>query len=281
MGGPSATWQQAVETQAAVAAKASSISLFFPAWNEEDYVERAVARAMDVLPKLTDEFEILIINDASTDRTLEICEALAAKNPHLRTLSHKVNLKLGGAIRTGLANSTKDIVVYSDIDLPFDLDEIGRALHLMSYLEADMICAFRFDRTSEGPKRIAYSFVYNLLIRNLFDVAIKDVNFSFKVIHRRVLEAIELKSEGSFIDAEMVVKAIRRGFRVFQMGVDYFPRTRGTSTLASPSVIAKMLRELVALYPETRQPPLAQNPVRLPPKVAALPSRRSRKVQNG
>jgi len=264
-----------------VAAKAYSISLFYPAWNEEDYVERAVARAMEVLPRLTDDFEILIINDASTDRTLEISQALAAKNSRIRVISHPVNLKLGGAIRTGLASSTKDIVVYSDIDLPFDLNEVVRALHLMSYLEADMICAFRFDRTSEGAKRIAYSFVYNLLIRNLFDIHIKDVNFSFKVIHRRVLEAIELKSEGSFIDAEMVVKAIRRGFRVFQMGVDYFPRTRGTSTLASPSVIAKMLKELVILYPETKRPPSPRTPVRLPPMVAAFPSRRSPKVQSG
>ena len=267
--------------KARVAARASSISLIFPAWNEEDYVERAVARATDVLTKLTDDFEILIINDASTDRTLEICEALAARSPRIRVISHQVNLKLGGAIRTGLANSTRDIVIYSDIDLPFDLQEIGRAVHLMSYLEADMICAFRFDRTSEGPKRIAYSFLYNMLIRNLFDVAIKDVNFSFKVIHRRVLEAIELKSEGSFIDAEMVVKAIRRGFRVFQMGVDYFPRTRGTSTLASPSVIAKILKELILLYPETKKPPTPQSPVRLPPKVATLTSRRSRRVQSG
>jgi hypothetical protein len=263
-----------------VTARASSITLLFPAWNEEDYVERAVARAMDVFPRLTDDFEILIINDASTDRTLEICESLAAKNRRIRVISHKVNLKLGGAIRTGLSNSTKDIVVYSDIDLPFDLNEVARALHLMSYLEADMICAFRFDRTSEGPKRIAYSFVYNLLIRNLFNVQIKDVNFSFKVIHRRVLEAIELKSQGSFIDAEMVVKAIQRGFRVFQMGVDYFPRTRGTSTLASPSVIAKMLKELLLLYPETRRPPVPQTPVRLPSKVSALPSRRA-KAQSG
>src|SRR4029079_10059399 len=122
----------------------------------------------------------------------------------------------------------------------------------MSYLEADMICAFRFDRTSEGAKRILYSFVYNSLIRNLFGVAVKDVNFSFKVVHRRVLEAIELKSQGSFIDAELVTKAIRKGFKRFQMGVDYFPRTRGISTLASPQVIAKMLMELKSLYAETR-----------------------------
>lgn len=247
-----------------------SISLFLPAWNEEDYVERAVTRALDVLPRLTDDFEIIVVNDASTDRTKEIAEGLASRIPQLRVITHETNLKLGGAMRTGMSASTKDIVVYSDIDLPWDLRELERALHLMDYLEADMICAFRFDRTSEGPKRIIYSFVYNMLIRSLFDINIKDVNFSFKVMHRRVLEAVELKALGSFIDAELVVKAIRKGFRVFQMGVDYFPRTRGVSTLASPSVIWKMVRELAQLYPETRVPSSPVKPVRLPPSVAPL-----------
>jgi glycosyltransferase involved in cell wall biosynthesis len=247
-----------------------SISLFFPAWNEEDYVERAVTRAMEVLPRLTDDFEIIIANDASTDRTREISEQLAARIPQLRVITHPVNLKLGGAMRTGLSASTKDIVVYSDVDLPWDMRELERALHLMEYLEADMICAFRFDRTSEGAKRIVYSFVYNLLIRSLFDVSIKDINFSFKVMHRRVLESMELKSQGSFIDAELVVKAIRKGFRVFQMGVDYFPRTRGVSTLASPSVIVKMVKELAALYPDVRSPAPPAHPVRQPPSVTPL-----------
>ena len=251
-----------------------SLSLFFPAWNEEDYVERAVSRALAVLPTLSDDFEIIVVNDASTDRTREIAEGLAARHPQVKVVSHEVNLKLGGAIKTGLAHSTKDIVVYSDIDLPFDLRELERALHLMSYLEADMLCAFRFDRTSEGPKRIAYSILYNLLIRNLFDVQIKDVNFSFKVMHRRVLEAVELKSQGSFVEAELVVKAIRRGFKVFQMGVDYFPRTRGISTLASPSVIVKIVKELVELYPETRSPKEPVHPVRRPAAVTPLRSPR-------
>lgn len=248
-----------------------SISLFFPAWNEEDYVERAVSRALAVLPRLSDDFEVIVVNDASTDRTREIAEAIAAKDKRVRVITHPVNLKLGGAMRTGFAASTKDVVIYSDMDLPFDLNELERALHLMTYLEADMICAFRFDRTSEGAKRILYSYVYNLLIRMAFDVQVKDVNFSFKVVHRRVLEAIELKSGGSFIDAELVVKAIRKGFKVFQMGVDYFPRTRGVSTLASPQVIGKMIRELASLYPDTKNPPAqTENPVRLPPQVKPL-----------
>ncbi len=248
-----------------------SLSLFFPAWNEEDYVERTVARAARVLERLSDDWEIIVVNDASTDRTKELAEGLAARDARVRVVSHEVNQKLGGSMKTGFTSSTKDVVIYSDMDLPFDLDQLERALHLMDYLEADMITAFRFDRTSEGPKRIVYSFVYNALIAALFDVHVKDINFSFKVVHRRVLEAIELKSQGSFIDAELVVKAIKRGFRVFQMGVDYFPRTRGVSTLASPSVIAGMLKELGSLYAEVARPRDPVRPVRLPPSVTPMP----------
>ncbi len=169
-------------------------------------------------------------------------------------MSHERNLKLGGALKTGFREAKKDIVVYSDVDLPFDLAEVRRAIHLMDYLEADLICGYRLDRTSEGPKRILYSYAYNFLIRGLFGVHVKDINFSFKVIRRDVLRTLTLRSEGSFIDAELVCKAIRKGYRAFQIGVDYFPRTRGTSTLASPQVIAKILKELVQLYGDVRRP---------------------------
>jgi glycosyltransferase involved in cell wall biosynthesis len=261
-------------------AQSPSISLVFPAWNEEDYAERAVSRALAVLPRVSEDFEIIVVDDASTDRTYEICQRLARRHGVVRVLHHEVNQKLGGALKTGFAATTKDVIVYSDIDLPWDLDELERALHLMEYLEADMICAFRLDRTSEGPRRIAYSYAYNLLIRALFGVQVKDVNFSFKVFHRRVLEAIELKSSGSFIDAELVVKAIRLGFRVFQMGVDYFPRTRGVSTLGSPAVIAKMLKELAMLYRETKHPARPARPVRSASN-AVLPVGTARKIRRG
>lgn len=250
--------------------KLPSISLILPAWNEEEYVEKAVDRAIEALGGLGVDYEIVIVDDASTDRTAEICDGLAKRNSRIRVVHHEKNLKLGGALKTGFGATTKDVVVYSDIDLPWDMRELGKALHLMQYLEADMISAFRFDRTTEGVKRIAYSFAYNFLVRAVFDIKIKDVNFSFKVVHRRILESIELKSEGSFIDAELVAKAIHLGFRVFQMGVDYFPRTRGVSTLASPSVIVKMLKELVSLYPETRNPKAPERPVRLPASVPEI-----------
>lgn len=259
-----------------------SVSLVFPAWNEEAYVERAVARAIAVLSQLTRDFEIVVVDDASTDRTWEILQGLARRHPQVRILRHATNRKLGCALRTLFAAAGKDVVIYSDIDLPWDLNEIERALRLLHYLEADLICAFRFDRTSEGLRRIAYSFGYNLLIRTLFGVRVKDINFSFKVIRRDVLEQIELKSTGSLIDAELVVKTVRRGYRMAQIGVDYFPRTRGVSTLSSPAVILKIVRELFVLHADMRSqslPSASTRPLEAAPVADAYGAAEAEKIR--
>jgi glycosyltransferase involved in cell wall biosynthesis len=108
-----------------------SVSLVLPAWNEEDYVERAITRALAVLPRVTDDFEIVVVDDASTDRTWELLQGLARRHPQLRIVRHATNQKLGGSLKTLFATATKDIVVYSDIDLPWDLGEIERAIRLM------------------------------------------------------------------------------------------------------------------------------------------------------
>ena len=143
-------------------------------------------------------------------------------------------------------------MLYTDADLPCELVEADKALRLMRLYEADIVSAYRFDRTAEGAQRALYSFVYNHLVRWVLGVRIRDVNFAFKLVRRRVLDHVELVSEGSFIDAELVAKAHKRGFRLVQFGVDYIARTRGTSTLSSPGVIVQMLRELSALYPDIR-----------------------------
>jgi len=145
------------------------------------------------------------------------------------------------------AAATGDVVLYTDADLPFDMREVHKALRLMGQYEADLVAAYRFDRTGEGYVRVIYSFFYNLLVRVLFGCRFRDVNFAFKLVRRTVLDRVELHSEGSFIDAELMVSARKMGMNVVQFGVDYFPRTRGVSTLSSPSVIVKILREAFAL----------------------------------
>jgi glycosyltransferase involved in cell wall biosynthesis len=222
-------------------------------YNEEDYIHRAVRAAREILGETSEDWEIVIVDDKSTDRTGELADALAREDPRIKVVHNAVNRKLGGTLRAGYAVASKDLVLYTDADLPFDLQELGRAVRLLEYQEADVLSAYRFDRTSEGLVRTVYSFLYNLLIRVAFGLRIKDVNFSFKLFRRELLSKLELKSEGSFIDAEFLVRARKAGASIIQIGVDYFPRSRGVSTLSSPGVILTILREMARLYRELRR----------------------------
>jgi glycosyltransferase involved in cell wall biosynthesis len=231
---------------------APSISVVFPMWNEEAYVHRAVAAAREALAEATADGEIILVDDASTDRTGELADALARQDARIKVIHNERNRKLGGTLRAGYAAATKDLVVYSDADLPFDFREIARAVRLLEYQQADVLAAYRHDRTAEGPLRTVYTIVYTSLIRLLFRLRVRDVNFSFKLFRRSLLERIELKSEGSFIDAEFLVRAKKSGASIIQIGVDYFPRSRGLSTLASPGVIVNILVEMARLWRELR-----------------------------
>ncbi len=229
-----------------------SISVVFPMYNEEDYIHRAVRAARECLAEITPDHEIVIVDDCSTDRTPALADALAAEDPRIKVVHNAKNRRLGGTLRAGYAVCTKTLVLYTDADLPFDLQELGRAVRLLEYQEADVLSAYRFDRTSEGFIRTVYSFFYNWLVRIAFDLPIKDVNFSFKLFRRSLLSKFELKSEGSFIDVEFLARARKAKASIIQIGVDYFPRSRGVSTLSSPAVIFKILAEMVALRRDVR-----------------------------
>lgn len=238
-------------------AKFSKLSVFFPMWNEQDYLVRALDAAREECEELIQQgdiadYELIIVNDASTDRTGELADAAAAADPRVRVVHHAQNRKLGGSMKSGYAAATGDLVLYTDADLPFDMHDVHKAVRLLRYYDADVVSAYRFDRTGEGYVRTVYSALYNMLVRVLFGTRMRDINFAFKLCRTRIFEHIELKSEGSFIDAELVVRAQKLGFTVVQFGVDYFPRTRGVSTLSSPAVIRKILKEARTLRKEIR-----------------------------
>ena len=228
---------------------APSLSVVFPMHNEEAYVRRAVAAARKGAGAVSEDFEIVIVDDASTDRTREIAEALSREDTRVRVLHESRRRGLGATLRAGYAAATRELVLYSDADLPFDFGELPRATRLLEYQQADVLAAYRFDRTSEGLLRTVYTLVYSGLVRVLFGLRFRDINFSFKLFRRQLLERIELHSEGSFIDAEFLVRARNAGARIIQMGVDYFPRSQGRSTLASPGVIVGILGEMARLAP--------------------------------
>jgi len=232
-----------------VAGSTASLSVVIPAFNEEAYVERCVSSLESVLRELTGDFEIIVVDDGSRDRTWAILESLQRSRPYLVTVRHERNQGLGRTLRSGFERCTKAVTFYTDADLPFDFVELGRGLRVMRFNDADVIAGFRHDRTSEGIRRIVYSFSYNLLIRLVFGLRIRDVNFSFKLLRTAAIRRMDLRSDGSFIDAEMLIQADRLGLFICQIGVDYFKRQHGRSNLSSLRTIRKMLWELLREYP--------------------------------
>lgn len=222
------------------------VSLVMPAYNEEDNLAEAVRQAVPALEAISPRWEIVLVNDASSDRTPEIADAIAEAWPRqVQVVHHERNQGLGGALRSGFYSARGDLLAYCDSDLPFEMSALVQAHQVMQAERADLVAGFRFSRDTEGWRRELYSFVYNRLVRLVFGLRVRDVNFSLKLFRRAVLEAGGLHSRGSFIDVELLAQAQRNGFRIAQMGVTYTPRTRGISTLSRPSVILGILHEMV------------------------------------
>ncbi len=218
-----------------------SLSFVFPMYNEIGNIETCVREALRVGYKITDNLEIVVVDDASSDGCGALVDMLALKHPELKVIHHAKNRKLGGSLRTGFAAATKDWVLYIDSDLPIQMDDALSAVPLTQ--NADMVIGNRQGR-AEGPKREIMSWVYNRLIRVLFGLSVRDVNFAFKLFRRAILEQITLGSEGSFIDAELLIETHNAGFTIAEIPLRYYERTAGVSTLASGSVVVKILHEM-------------------------------------
>lgn len=223
-----------------------------PAYNEEEYIGRAVEAAFRVLDGVAPVHEVVVVNDASTDRTGALADALAREDSRVRVIHHERNRTLGAALRTGFAAARGELVLYTDADLPVDLSVLPGALALLERERADLLIGYRLNPGAAGTRRALYTWAYNRLIRAVFGLEVRDVNFAFKLFRRRLLHGMTIKSEGSFIDAELLLRARKAGARLVELGVEYVPRSRGASKLSSPRVIAAILWDLLALRAELR-----------------------------
>ncbi len=222
-----------------------SISAFFPAYNEEGNVAAMVARLVAVLPRVADEYEIIVVDDGSADRTGTIADELAASNPHVRVVHHERNRGYGGALKSGFAASRKEWTFFTDGDGQFDVEEIPRLLPFTA--AHDIVVGYRLDRAEGGLRRLNAA-AWNWLVRLLFGIPVRDVDCAFKLIHRPVLEAVRPQAEGAMISTEFLARAVRAGFRVVEVGVHHYPRQHGRPTGANPLVIGRAFYELFRLY---------------------------------
>ena len=222
------------------------LSVVLPAFNEEANVERVVRACVAYLERRIPNYELIVVNDGSHYRTGEILNRLATEFPHLRPQHHPQNQGYGAAVRTGFDAATKRFVFYMDGDGQFDIQELDQLLPLATD-EDHIVTGFRIERRDPFMRRLNAKLFGGWLVRVLLGVRVRDLNCAFKLIPKKVLDAITLESTGALINAEMYGRAVRQGFGIKEVGVHHYPRTAGVQTGAHLSVILKAFYDLFRL----------------------------------
>lgn len=228
----------------------SSISVVFPAFNEEANVERAVELARNALKNFVNTTEIIVVNDGSSDRTAEICDHLAAQDKSVVVVHHPQNMGYGAALRSGFAVAKSDYVFFTDSDLQFDLEEIKLLIDWIG--EYDIVAGYRAKRADPLHRRFnAWS--WGVLVRTVLGLKVRDIDCAFKLFRRKVLDTVQLGSVGAMVNTEILVQAKNHGFTIKEIPVSHYPRLAGEQTGANIKVIIKAFRELFKMHGKLRQ----------------------------
>jgi len=225
--------------------KPFSLSVVFPAFNEEKNISATIKEATGVAESLTQDFEIIIVDDGSTDSTRVVLAEEATKNPKLRTITHQTNQGYGAAVWSGITASTKEYVFFSDSDLQFKLDELaGFIQHLLEY---DAVLGYRAKR-QDPFMRLLDAKAWNLLNRLLFGLKIKDIDCAFKLFKAGFVKDLPIRSRGAMFSAELLILLKNRGAKIKELPVTHLPRKAGSPTGAKLTVIFRALREMFKVY---------------------------------
>jgi glycosyltransferase involved in cell wall biosynthesis len=224
-----------------------SISVFFPCYNEQDNVARTVEQALAVLRKLNADFEIVIVDDGSSDATGQIADEISRRDSRVKVVHHHPNLGYGAALQSGFKAATKELVFYTDGDGQFDINEMPLLLPLTE--RYDIVSCYRLNRQDSFIRKIN-GWCWTKLVCLMFGMKIRDVDCAFKLYKRKIFDSpgrIELSSTGALIDTEILARAIRKGYSITQKGVHHYPRTAGAQTGANLKVILRAFKELFKL----------------------------------
>jgi len=222
-----------------------SITAFFPCYNEQGNIGRTVEQALKVLESLGADFEVIVVDDGSTDETSAIADRIARRDSRVKVVHHRRNLGYGAALQAGFKAATKELVFYTDGDGQFDISELPPLVALME--QYDIVSCYRLNRQDNLIRKVN-GWCWTKLACVLFGMKLRDIDCAFKLYKREVFDNITLSSSGALIDAEILARAVRKGYRVTQIGVHHYPRVSGRQTGASFRVILRAFKEMFKLY---------------------------------
>ena len=223
------------------------VSFVLPAFNEEANITRALETTVVAARRYCRAYEVLVVDDGSSDRTAELVEHAMRSDDAIRLLRHEANRGYGSALQTGFANATLDFVFFTDADNQFDMDELPLLLAWAS--TADCVAGYRKQRR-DPLARYMNAWAWNRLVRMLFCIPVRDVDCAFKLFRRSALTDITIESGGAMINTEIMAKLSRAGRTIVEVGVTHRPRTAGAASGADLAVIMRALREVRVMYPK-------------------------------
>ncbi len=228
---------------AAAVTRLPELSAVMPAYNEQEILPLALDEAVAALDEVAERWELVVVDDGSTDRTPDILAERSAREPRLTVLTQRPNQGYSKAIIRGFAAARHALVFYTDADAQFDLREI--ALLAPHVADHDLVAGYRLHR-QDPALRLLTSRVYNFIQGLVLGIRVRDVNCAFKLFRRSFFDTVTLSSDGFLVDAEIYARAARAGLSWAQVGVTHRPRVRGSSTV-KPSSVTNTLRELLRL----------------------------------
>jgi len=226
-------------------AKLPSLTAFFPCYNEEENVELMIKTFLQILPQLAEKYEVLIINDGSTDRTAQKIDHLKKKYSHVSTVHHSRNLGYGASLRSGFKAAKYEWTFFTDGDMQFDVSQLAEFIQYTD--KYDVIIGYR-RRRAEGGMRALNAKLFKLYIDFLFRLHVKDIDCAFKLMRSKVIKELPLQSTGAFTSAEFLYRLKKAGYTFKQLPVDHFARQFGKPTGNNPKVVVKAALEAFRLY---------------------------------
>jgi glycosyltransferase involved in cell wall biosynthesis len=229
--------------------RVAALSYFFPAHDEAGNIEALVDEALLELGRIAERFEIIAVDDGSTDGTGAIADRLAVTHPDVvRVVHHPANLGYGAAVRSGLAAARYPLICFTDGDRQFRVADLAR---LTARLEpaadgADVVAGYRIKR-ADPALRLAYARAYRAALRVFFGLRVRDPDCACKLFRREALEGVRVESGGAFLSAELLIKIEGRGGMIVEQGVPHYPRTAGRASGADPRVVARAVKDFWSL----------------------------------
>lgn len=222
-----------------------NVSLFFPVFRDEHTVRRVAEKSLAVLRDVADQYEIVIIDDGSPDRAGEIADQLAREHSCISVVHHPRNLGYGAAIKSGLAKVRYEWICFTDGDDEYDVNDLRKLIALKDFY--DLIITFRYAKIYSVDRQLI-SWVYNAVLRRMFRTHFRDVSTGLKLIRKSLADQILCQSNSPFIGAELTIKAMLKGYRVGEVGIQTFPREFGKGASTSPANIMATMRDMGHVY---------------------------------